>query len=64
MLLSMLSLINTYLSPVIQFYVLYSTIYQIDPNQGYVFIIARVISALWIAVFLAAVGGSLLGNVW
>jgi len=64
MLLSMLSLINTYFSPVIQFYVIYSTIYQVGINTSWVFIIARVVSALFVGVYLGAVGGSLMGNVW
>jgi cellulose synthase/poly-beta-1,6-N-acetylglucosamine synthase-like glycosyltransferase len=64
MLLSMLSLITTYFSPTLIFYILFTTILQISITTTYVFIIARVISTIFVCFYLIGVAGSLMGNIW
>lgn len=64
MLTSMLSLITTYFSPAIIFYILFTTILQISISTEFVFIIARVVSILFVCFYLVGVVGSLQGNVW
>lgn len=64
MLLSMLSLITTYFSPTLIFYILFTTILQISIDTGFVFIIARVVSTAFVCFYLIGVAGSLMGNTW
>ena len=64
MLMAVLSLFNTLISPSVQFYVIFSTILQISPENSLVFIIARVVSGLFVLLYMAAVGGSLMGANW
>lgn len=64
MILSMLSLITTYFSPTLIFYILFTTILQISITTEYVFIIARVISIFFVCIYLVGVAGSLIGNGW
>jgi chitin synthase len=60
----MLSLVTSYISPSLTFYILLCTIEQIDLTLNYVFIIARVLSIIYVLLYMLAIGGSLLGNVW
>ena len=60
----MLSLITTYFSPALLFYIILTTILQIGITTTYIFIIARVISIMFICFYLVGVAGSLLGNSW
>jgi chitin synthase len=64
MMLSMLSLITTYFSPTLIFYILFTCILQIGITTDYIFILARVISISFVCFYLIGVAGSLMGNIW
>ena len=64
MVLALLSFATSYLTPSIYFYVLYQTIAQIDPYSALCQIIAKVVSIIYIMVYLVAVAGGLTGSVW
>jgi cellulose synthase/poly-beta-1,6-N-acetylglucosamine synthase-like glycosyltransferase len=64
MVLSMISLVTTYFSPTLFFYVLFTTILQINVKSDLVFIIARFVSTIFVCFYLIGVAGSLMGNIW
>jgi hypothetical protein len=64
MLLALLSLINSYFTPAIYFFVLYITIAQIQENSTSSANVAAIVSAVYCLLILAAVGGSLAGKRW
>ena len=64
MFMALLSLFNTLISPGVQFYVIYSTILQIDTENNLISILARVVSGLFVLIYMTSVGGSLLGGGW
>ena len=64
MVLALLSFATSYLTPSIYFYVLFATIYQIDPANVIVQVLSKVVSILYIMVYLIAVAGGLTGSVW
>lgn len=64
MVLALLSFVTSYLTPSLYFYVLYETIAQIDPQSALCQILAKIVSILYIMVYLVAVAGGLTGAVW
>jgi chitin synthase len=64
MIIAMLSLVTSYISPALTFYILLCTIEQIDLNLNYVAVIARIISIIYILFYIIAIGGSLMGGLW
>lgn len=64
MILALLSFLTSYITPSIYFYVIFSTITQIDPTSQTCSILAKVVSILYIMVYLIAVAGGLTGSVW
>ena len=50
MILALLSFCTSYLTPSIYFYVLFTTIYEIAPDQLYCRIIAQVVAIIYIMV--------------
>jgi cellulose synthase/poly-beta-1,6-N-acetylglucosamine synthase-like glycosyltransferase len=64
MILALLSFVTSYLIPSIYFYVLYETIAQINPQSSSCQILAKVVSIIYIMVYLVAVAGGLTGAVW
>jgi chitin synthase len=64
MLIAQVSMVTTYISPSIIFYILFTTILQIDIAQEGAFIAARIISVYFVLVYLVGVAGSLMGNAW
>jgi len=64
MVLALLSFCTSYLTPSIYFYVLFATIYQIAPANIFVQLAAKIVSIIYIMVYLAAVAGGLTGAVW
>ncbi len=64
MVLALLSFCTSYLTPSIYFYVLFTTIYEIAPDQLYCRIIAQVVAIIYIMVYLVGVAGGLTGAVW
>jgi len=64
MVMAMLSLVTSYISPALTFYILLCTIEQIDLTLNFVAIIARVVSIIYILFYLIAIGGSLMGGIW
>jgi len=64
MILALLSFATSYLTPSIYFYVLFATIYQIQPNNIYVQIASKVVSIVYIMVYLVGVAGGLTGSIW
>ncbi len=64
MLLALLSFITSYLTPAMYFFILYVTILQIDVNSFGVSIIAKIVSILYIMIYLVGVGGGLSGANW
>ena len=64
MLIAQLSMITTYISPSLLFYILFTTILQIDIAQEGAFVAARIFSVYFVLVYLVGVAGSLMGNAW
>lgn len=64
MVLALLSFVTSYLTPSIYFYILFSTIYQINPNDVATVIVAKVVAIAYVMVYLIAVAGGLTGSVW
>jgi cellulose synthase/poly-beta-1,6-N-acetylglucosamine synthase-like glycosyltransferase len=64
MVLALLSFLTSYLTPSLYFYVLFATIYQIGPTNPICTILAKVVSILYVMVYLVAVAGGLTGSVW
>jgi len=64
MILALLSFLTSYITPSIYFYVLFATIYQIDPSNPACSILAKIVSILYVLVYLVAVAGGLTGSVW
>lgn len=62
MLLALLSTFNSYITPSVYFFVLYTTIYQLGFNNAS--IIAAVVCLVYSIVFLSAVAGALTGRQW
>lgn len=62
MLIALLSLFNTYITPALFFFIFYSTIYQMGfPGSEWV---AKLVCMLYTLVFFSAVGGALTGRQW
>ncbi len=64
MILALLSFATSYMTPSIYFYVLFATIYQLDPANVLVQIAAKVVSIIYIMVYLVGVAGGLTGAIW
>lgn len=64
MLIALLSFATSYATPSIYFYILFATIYQIDPNNLIIQIMSKVVPILYVMTYLVAVAGGLTGNVW
>lgn len=64
MLLSLLSFATSYATPSLYFFVLFATIYQIDPSQVYIRVASLVVPIIYIMTYLVAVAGGLTGAVW
>ena len=64
MLLSLLSFATSYATPAIYFYILFATIYQIDPLNIFINILSKVIPLIYAMTYLTAVAGGLLGSIW
>jgi len=64
MILALLSFVTSYLTPSMYFYILFATIYQIDPSKLYIQIISKVAAIIYILVYLVGVAGGLTGSVW
>ena len=64
MVLALLSFATSYVTPAIYFYVLFATIFQIAPSNLYVQIAAKVVSIIYIMVYLVGVAGGLTGAIW
>ena len=64
MVLALLSFVTSYLTPSIYFYILFSTIYQINPNDVATVIVAKVVAITYVMIYLIAVAGGLTGSVW
>jgi chitin synthase len=64
MILALLSFATSYMTPSIYFYVLFATIYQLDPADILVQIAAKVVSIIYIMVYLVGVAGGLTGAIW
>ena len=64
MVLALLSFVTSYLTPSIYFYILFSTIYQINPNDVATVIVAKVVAIVYVMIYLIAVAGGLTGSVW
>jgi chitin synthase len=64
MFLALLSLLSSYITPSIYFYVLYQTIVQIDITSNRGAIAARIVSIAYVMVYLVAVAGGLTGSIW
>lgn len=62
MLLALLSTFNSYITPSVYFFVLYTTIYQLGFRNAS--IIASVVCLVYSIVFLSAVAGALTGRQW
>ena len=62
MIIALLSLMNTYITPALYFFILYATIYQLGfPGSEWV---AKLVCMIYCFVFFAAVGGALTGRQW
>lgn len=64
MFIALLSFATSYFIPSLYFYVLYSTIVQIDITSFYVGVIAKVFAVLFILMYLVAIAGGLSGSLW
>jgi len=64
MLLSLLSFATSYATPSIYFFVLFATIYQIDPSNVYIRIASNVVPIIYVMTYLVAVAGGLTGAIW
>ena len=62
MLLALLSMLNSYITPSIYFFVLYSTIYQLGFDGCE--IVAGIVTLLYTLIFFAGVAGALTGRQW
>lgn len=62
MVIALLSLFNTYITPALYFFIFYCTIYQMGfPGSQWV---AKLVCMLYTFVFFSAVGGALTGRQW
>ena len=64
MALAFLSFATSYATPSLYFFVLFTTIYQIDPDNLIVDILSKVIPILYLMTYLVAVAGGLTGSIW
>lgn len=64
MLLALLSFATSYATPAIYFYVLFSTIYQIDPNNLIIQVLSKLVPIVYLMTYLIAVAGGLTGAIW
>jgi chitin synthase len=64
MVLSLLSFATSYATPSMYFFILFTTIYQIDPQNILITTLAKVVSIAYILVYLTAVAGGLTGSIW
>jgi hypothetical protein len=62
MFIALLSLLNTYITPALYFFILYVTIYQMG-FQGSEWV-AKAACLVYLFVFFAAIGGALTGRQW
>lgn len=62
MFVALLSMFNTYIAPSLYFFILYATIYQLG-FRGSEWV-AKSACAIYVLVFMVAVGGALTGKVW
>ena len=64
MFIALLSFATSYFIPCLYFYVLYSTIAQVEITSFYVGIIAKVVAVLYILMYLISIAGGLSGSLW
>jgi hypothetical protein len=64
MILALLSFATSYFTPSFYFYILYSTIIQLDLTSVLISYIARVAALVYVIVCLVAIAGGLAGSVW
>jgi chitin synthase len=64
MLIALLSFATSYATPAIYFYVLFATIYQINPDILIIQILSKLIPIIYVILYLIAVAGGLTGAVW
>jgi chitin synthase len=64
MFIALFSFATSYLIPSLYFYVLYSTISQVEITSFYVGIIAKVVGVLYILMYLISIAGGLSGSLW
>ena len=64
MFMALLSFLNTYLTPSLYFFILYSTVLQLGGYGSAWQHIAKTVSFAYVITFLVAVGGGLTGSAW
>ena len=64
MLIALLSFATSYATPALYFYVLFATIYQINPQLVVIQVLSKIIPILYVICYLVAVAGGLSGAVW
>ena len=64
MLLALLSFATSYATPAIYFFILFTTIYQIAPDNIIVDILSKVVPILYLMTYIVAVAGGLTGSIW
>jgi len=64
MLLALLSFATSYATPSMYFYILFATIYQIDPENIIIVVLSKVVPIIYVMTYLTAVAGGLTGAVW
>ncbi len=64
MILGLLSFLSNYITPSTYFFILYTTILQLDRHSNVVLIIAKIFSTIYIIVYLIGVGGALATKNW
>jgi chitin synthase len=64
MLLALLSFATSYAIPSMYFYILFATIYQINPSDFWIVLLSKIVSISYILVYLTAVAGGLTGSIW
>lgn len=64
MVLSLLSFATSYFTPSLYFYVIYATVAQISSTSDATSYLARILSLIFVLVYMVAIAGGLSGSVW
>ena len=64
MILALFSIVTSYFTPSLYFYVVYATVAQISTNSSAASLLAKILALIFVLVYMVAIAGGLSGSVW